>query len=242
MIASRRKPSATPSAAKEPGPSGPRWSSSAAMRSTVAASGGLLGPTIPQIPHMVAHDRSRGFGNREAGCVRESKNSHFRHAVRHRPPFYSPGVKDQGANIVPESVEELRNAVRDLVKDEDARAQSLNGRASGLTGFVGLILSVAAAAGAVGGRGTAAGLHHWPRIVVGVSVAAALLALVAAVFASVVKVLLPSPGVTISIKEVERYPFPEFISQDKVMIQGRLMWGFVDALKRERQPTESKPR
>ena len=151
-------------------------------------------------------------------------------------------MKDQGANIVPESVEELRNAVRDLVKDEDARAQSLNGRASGLTGFVGLILSVAAAAGAVGGRGTAAGLHHWPRIVVGVSVAAALLALVAAVFASVVKVLLPSPGVTISIKEVERYPFPEFISQDKVMIQGRLMWGFVDALKRERERNESKAR
>jgi hypothetical protein len=151
-------------------------------------------------------------------------------------------VTDEGAVIVPESVEELRNAVRDLLKDEDARAQGLNGRASGLTGFVGLILSVAAAAGAVGGRGTPAGLHHWPRIVVGVSVATALLALVGAVFASVVKVLLPSPGVTISIGEVERYPFPEFISQDKVMIQGRLMWGFVDALKRERQRNESKAR
>lgn len=144
------------------------------------------------------------------------------------------------SDIVPESVEELRNAVRDLLKDEDARAQSLNTRASGLTGFVGLILSVAAAAGAVGGRGTTADLHHWSRIVIGGSVAGALLALVAAVFVSVVKVLLPSPGVTISIEEVERYPLPESVSLDKVIIQGRLMWGFVDALKRERQRNESK--
>jgi hypothetical protein len=144
------------------------------------------------------------------------------------------------SDIVPESVEELRNAVRDLVKDEDARAQSLNTRASGLTGFVGLILSVAAAAGAIGGGGTTAGLHHWPRVVVGVSVAAALLALIAAVFVAVVKVLLPSPGITISMEEVERYPLPESVSQDKVMIQGRLMWGFVDALRRERRRNESK--
>ena len=146
------------------------------------------------------------------------------------------------SEIVPESVEELRNAVRDLVKDEDARAQSLNARASGLTGFVGLILSVAAVAGAIGGTGTTSGLHHWPRVVVGTSVAAALLALVAAVFVSVVKVLLPRPGITISTEEVERYPLPESISQDKVMIQGRLMWGFVEALRRERQRNESKAR
>jgi hypothetical protein len=144
------------------------------------------------------------------------------------------------SEIVPESVEELRNAVRDLVKDEDARAQSLNARASGLTGFVGLILSVAAAASAVGGRGTTAGLHHWSRIVIGGSLAGALLALVAAVFVSVVKVLLPSPGVTLSMEEVERYPLPESVSLDKVVIQGRLMWGFVDALRRERQRNESK--
>lgn len=154
------------------------------------------------------------------------------------PSPYSRDVSD----IVPESVEELRNAVRDLLKDEDARAQSLNGRASGLTGFVGLILSVAAAAGAAGGSGTTAGLHHWPRIVVGVSVAVSLLTLVAAVFVAVVKVLLPNPGATISTREVERYPLPESISQGKVMIQGRLMWGFVDALRRERQQNESKER
>jgi hypothetical protein len=145
------------------------------------------------------------------------------------------------SEIVPESVEELRNAVRDLVKDEDARAQSLNARASGLTGFVGLILSVAAAAG-VGGRGTTAVLHHWPRVVVGVSVAAALLALVAAVFVAVVKVLLPSVGFTTSMEEVERYPLQESISEDKVMIQGRLMWGFVGTLRRERERNDDKER
>jgi hypothetical protein len=154
------------------------------------------------------------------------------------PHPYSRDVSD----IVPESVEELRNAVRDLVKEEDARAESLNGRASGLTGFVGLILSVAAAAGAVGGSGTTAGLHHWSRIVVGGSVAAALLALVAAVFVSVVKVLLPSGGITFSMEEVERYPLLESVSQEKVMIQGRLMRGFVEALTRERQRNDSKAR
>jgi hypothetical protein len=146
------------------------------------------------------------------------------------------------SDIVPETVEELRNAVRDLVKDEDARAESLNSRASGLTGFVGLILSVAAAAGAIGGRATTAGLHQWSRVVVGVSVAAALLALVAAVFVSVVKVLLPRPGIAISMEEVERYPLSESVSQDKVMIQGRLMWGFIESLKRERQLNDSKAR
>jgi hypothetical protein len=146
------------------------------------------------------------------------------------------------SEIVPESVEELRNAVRDLLKDEDARAESLNGRASGLTGFVGLILSVAAAAGAVGGTGTTSGLHHWSRIVVGGSVAAALLALVTAVFVSVVKVLLPNPGTTISTREVERYPLPQSVCEAKIMIQGRLMRGFVEALRREREQNDTKER
>jgi hypothetical protein len=59
---------------------------------------------------------------------------------------------------------------------------------------------------------------------------------------AVVKVLLPRPGITISTKEVERYPLPESVSQDKVMIQGRLMWGFVDRLKREREQNDSKAR
>src|SRR5436190_4939075 len=62
MIASRRKPSATPSAAYEPSPSGPRWSSSAAIRATVSASGGRPSATIPQIPHMPRMIAAAGSG------------------------------------------------------------------------------------------------------------------------------------------------------------------------------------
>src|SRR5918996_5350320 len=54
MIASRRKPNATPSSAQAPSPSGPRWSSAAAIAATVSVSGGRPSATTPQSPHMAA--------------------------------------------------------------------------------------------------------------------------------------------------------------------------------------------
>lgn len=150
--------------------------------------------------------------------------------------------KRSGHAFDQETIAELRDAVRDLLRDEDARAQSLNARASGLTGFVGVILSVAAAAGALGTRGAAAGLHQAVSVTVALLVAGALACLVAAVVMVVAKVLLPSPGITIATEEVERYPLPEFITQEAVMVRGYLMRGLISALKRERDRNEQKAR
>jgi hypothetical protein len=145
-----------------------------------------------------------------------------------------------GGELVDGTVEELLQAVQGLLKDESDRAASLNGRASGLTGFIGVVLSVAAAGGAVAGRNAGVGLDQWVRVLVGVFVALALAALLGAVIVVVAKVLLPTEGFTIHRAEARRYPTWEFISRSRVMIQGHLMKGYVKALERDRERNDSK--
>jgi len=133
------------------------------------------------------------------------------------------------------TVSELLSTVRGLLKDEGDREASLNTRASGLTGFVGLILSLAAAAGAGLGKDAGAGLDHGVRVLSGILVAGALVTLAAAVVLVVAKVLLPKRGVVIATSEAVRYPTWEFISQEHVMIQGRLMSGLLNSLEVDRR-------
>jgi hypothetical protein len=142
--------------------------------------------------------------------------------------------------IDPGSVEELLATVKDLLKDESDRATSLNGRGSGLTGFIGVILSLAAATGAALGRDAGASLHPWVRIAVGVLVVLALVALGGAVIAVVAKVLIPTEGITIATREAKQYPTWSFISRERVMIQGHVMRGYVGALERDRKRNASK--
>jgi MFS family permease len=144
------------------------------------------------------------------------------------------------AGIVDETVAELLSAVRDLVKEENDRANSLNGRASALTGFVGVILSIAAAGGAAVGGSATKTLDHWASLVVGALVFLALLLLVAAVVAVVWKVLLPTPGFTIKTAEVKGWPAPPFIGESLVMTQGYLLRGYVKTLERDRKRHASK--
>jgi hypothetical protein len=146
----------------------------------------------------------------------------------------------EGGELIDGTVEELVRAVQGLLKDESDRAASLNTRASGLTGFTGVILAVAAAAGAVGGRNAGAGLDQWVRVLVGVCIALALAALLAAVIVVVAKVLLPTEGFTLHRAEVKRYPTWEFISRPRVMVQGHLMKGYVKALERDRERNAAK--
>jgi hypothetical protein len=47
-------------------------------------------------------------------------------------------------------------------------------------------------------------------------------------------ILWPRPYDTIAMKEIERYPYPEFVTQPKAMIQGRTMHGLITALASER--------
>jgi hypothetical protein len=68
----------------------------------------------------------------------------------------------------------------------------------------------------------------------GTLVAAALVVLAIAVVVVVARVLSPTQGWSIAINELERYPTWEFISQETVMVQGRLMRGFLAALERDR--------
>jgi hypothetical protein len=77
---------------------------------------------------------------------------------------------------------------------------------------------------------------------------AALLAVVALGFllialgVVVAGVLIPSAGRTIATHEFERYSTYEFISQERVMIQGRRLSGATELLSRERQRNRWKAR
>lgn len=143
----------------------------------------------------------------------------------------------EGREIVDASVGELLGAIRHLLADEESRASSLNSRGSGLTGFIGVILSVAAAAGA---GLTVKGLDHWARVVVGVLVGIAFLVLVIAVVLVVARVLVPTDGVAISVDEAQKFPTWEFIARPQVMIQGHLMRGYLRTLARDRQRNNTK--
>jgi hypothetical protein len=134
-----------------------------------------------------------------------------------------------------ETVAELLTTVRWLQSDERERASGLNTRASGLTGFVGLILSIAAAAVAATGKGAGAGLHHDVRVVTGALVVAALFVLALTIVVVVAKVLVPTPGWSLAISEVRRFPNWEFIAQDRVKVQGHVMRGLVLALDGDRE-------
>jgi hypothetical protein len=132
------------------------------------------------------------------------------------------------------TVDELVETVRGFLRDEAERASSLNARGTGLTGFVGIILSVAAAVGATGSN-AGTGLHHSVRVTAGVLIAAALLILGTAVLLVVIMVLRPTEGKTVHIKEIERYPNFEFLSQERVIFQGNLLTGLVEALRIDRE-------
>lgn len=173
---------------------------------------------------------SRGSG--VTGCTRQVRLGGGIYIASGRPSTVTIGM---AAPIIEATVTELLSTVQGLLKDEEDRATSLNARASGLTGFVGIILSLAAAAGAATGKDAGAGLHHGVRVLTGVLVASALVMLALAVVLVVARVLLPTPSFTIATDEATRYPTWEFISQEHVMIQGRLMRGSVITLTRDRE-------
>lgn len=144
------------------------------------------------------------------------------------------------AQIVPGTVAELRDAVRGLLKDEDERANSLNTRASALTGFVGVILSVAAAAGVAIGTGSGPQLSGWGKATVGPLMGIALISLVAAVVLAVAKVLFPREGISIATEDTDRYILPEFTGLKPGMVSGYLADAYAQALKIERVKNKTK--
>lgn len=136
--------------------------------------------------------------------------------------------------IVPATVAELRDGLRGLLDDEDARANSLNARGSALTGFVGVVLSVAAATVVSVGSGGATELRHGVKVGVGVVVAVAFVALLLALVCLVVWVLLPRPGKTIGTDDTDQWGTWHYVSQETVKITGYLLNGYSKALRTER--------
>jgi hypothetical protein len=135
-----------------------------------------------------------------------------------------------------ETVRVLRGTVQALLKSENDRAGSFLNRGSGLTGFVGLALPLAIA---VASR---APTNGWSRYLAFGLTAAAALCFLAAVTVSLLEVLLPSPGITIDLDEVRRYPTYEFIRKPPLEVEGRFLRGEVESLAVERRRNDRKGR
>jgi hypothetical protein len=134
------------------------------------------------------------------------------------------------AEINGDTVEALLEEVRDLLDAEDKRAQSLNARGSGLAAFVGLIVSLVS----VVGRASVVDLSEGARTALAVLLVVAVVLLLASLGAVILGVLLPTVGQTVKLEEVQRYPTFKYVSQPRVMAQGRRMRGLIKALSTER--------
>jgi hypothetical protein len=135
------------------------------------------------------------------------------------------------------TVDALLETVRRLLEEENSRDQSFNTRGVGLAGFVGIVVSLSTTLGldALAANWGA----PWKGIAVGLF-AGALASLVGSVVVVVTKVLRPRESASLGIAEVEKYPLPEYIYRPKVMNQGSVMRGLIDALVIERSRAGSK--
>jgi hypothetical protein len=133
--------------------------------------------------------------------------------------------------VKPETVEALLETTRQLIREEDTRAESLNVRGGGLAGFAGLI---AAVAGPLGAAALSDGLNRTVRYVVAIALVAALIALVGAVTAAIAGVLWPKTYSTLGMEEIERYPTYAYITQERVMVQGIALRGAISILTKQR--------
>lgn len=134
---------------------------------------------------------------------------------------------------------ELRDTMRDLLKEEDERGNSLNIRASALTGFVGVILSVAAAAGLTGGVGDQPG-RDWVKALVVMLMTAALTSLIFAVGAAVFFVLRPQRGVTVGLNDTAKFNETDFTSLEPPSIHRYLIDAYGQALTVARNRNDKK--
>jgi hypothetical protein len=138
-----------------------------------------------------------------------------------------------------DTVDGLLEAVNGLLRAEEARATGLDTRGSGLAGFLALIASVTLA---LGQRGLAAPLPALWKTVTIVLFLATLLLLFLTVGVTVLKVLFPQSYRSIATAEVRTYATSEVVSKPKVMAQGSVMRGLIEALATERKRNDGKAR
>jgi hypothetical protein len=135
------------------------------------------------------------------------------------------------------TVDALLDTVRDFMATEDRRSESLNGRGVALVGITGIIVSLS---GTLAKGAAPSGVHGTARTTLVVLLVAGLMALTACVGMAVWGVLLPTEGSVVSLAEVERYPLPEFVAAEKVLVQGRTMRGLIEALSSKRRGNNRK--
>jgi hypothetical protein len=145
-----------------------------------------------------------------------------------------PGREARDPLLLPETgenVDALLGAVRALLAEEDSRDQSFNTRGVGLAGFVGIVLSLSATLGRE--ALSASWDAPWKGIAVGLF-AAMLLSLLASALSVVRGVLQPREASSLSMTDVEKFALPEFVFRPKVVNQGFIMRGLIEALAIER--------
>jgi hypothetical protein len=142
------------------------------------------------------------------------------------------------AEINETTVNALVDEVNDLLDNEDRRSQSFITRGSGLAAFTGLIVPLVGLLG----RAADVDLGSSMRLVVAFLFVVGTVLLLIAIAFVVFGVLMPSPGMTIRMSEVERYPSWAFISEPAVMAKGRQLRGLVNSLGVERTRNERKGR
>jgi hypothetical protein len=161
---------------------------------------------------------------------------------RHAKPSVVPGTEMPSivdVRINTATVDALLETMRDLLRAEDSRSNSLTGRGTSVAGFVGILVSVATAfaktlaSGAPAIGGTAKDLAL--RLLI-----AGLALLSAAGLAAVGWVVFPAPGWVIGEEEVKRYDQPEFVFAETVLVKGTVLRGLIETFVSERHRTDRK--
>jgi hypothetical protein len=144
--------------------------------------------------------------------------------------------RDPLAGVNAETVDALLRAVQRFEDAEERRGESLNARASGVSGFVGLIISVSVTlanfeAAPVQGR---AG-HATMALLL-----AAVIAFLVGMWMVIFKVLRPAPAFVIHEDEAAKYPTYPWVRKRPVEVQGYLVRAGAKVLKKERDRNKSK--
>lgn len=131
-----------------------------------------------------------------------------------------------------DTVEALLDTVRDFLRAEDERGQGLITRGSGVATFAGLIVSVL---GVLGTQILDQPVDSTAKEAAALTFIAAFTLLILTVAIALWGLLWPRSYDTISMEEIARYPYPEFVFAERVMVQGRTMRGLIEGLASERK-------
>jgi hypothetical protein len=130
-----------------------------------------------------------------------------------------------------ETVEALLTTTWALLAEERARREGLHSRASGLTGFAGIILSLVSVAGIE----KSAEFADAEKVFVATMYGLGLVLLTGATGIAVLFILMPRVYLSLSPEEVARYPLTESVVEEKMRFQGRTLRGLADIFRSQHE-------